>query len=275
MGRLLVFDLSIFNYDFMQRAFWAIIAMSLFSPILGVFLILRRQSLMSDTLSHVSLAGVAFGIVLGISPTVSTVLIVIVAAIFLEYLRTIYKNFMEIGTAILMSTGLAISFIVMNKSGGKSGLNLEQYLFGSIVTISQEQVAALFGIALIVIILTVLFLRPMYVLTFDEDTAFVDGLPVRVMSIAFNIVTGVAIALMIPAAGALLVSTIMVLPASIALRLGKSFKTVLFMGMVIGFLGMVMGLLTSYYMETPASASITLIFISIFLLANLVQKLKK
>ncbi|MGT2733483.1 metal ABC transporter permease [Streptococcus ruminantium] len=275
MGRLLVFDLSIFNYDFMQRAFWAIIAMSLFSPILGVFLILRRQSLMSDTLSHVSLAGVAFGIVLGISPTVSTVLIVIVAAIFLEYLRTIYKNFMEIGTAILMSTGLAISFIVMNKSGGKSGLNLEQYLFGSIVTISQEQVAALFGIALIVIILTMLFLRPMYVLTFDEDTAFVDGLPVRVMSIAFNIVTGVAIALMIPAAGALLVSTIMVLPASIALRLGKSFKTVLFMGMVIGFLGMVMGLLTSYYMETPASASITLIFISIFLLVNLVQKLKK
>ncbi|WP_165437170.1 MULTISPECIES: metal ABC transporter permease [Streptococcus] len=275
MGRLLVFDLSIFNYDFMQRAFLAIIAMSLFSPILGVFLILRRQSLMSDTLSHVSLAGVAFGIVLGISPTVSTVLIVIVAAVFLEYLRTIYKNFMEIGTAILMSTGLAISFIVMNKSGGKSGLNLEQYLFGSIVTISQEQVAALFGIALIVIILTVLFLRPMYVLTFDEDTAFVDGLPVRVMSIAFNIVTGVAIALMIPAAGALLVSTIMVLPASIALRLGKSFKTVLFMGMVIGFLGMVMGLLTSYYMETPASASITLIFISIFLLVNLVQKLKK
>ncbi|WP_238600008.1 metal ABC transporter permease, partial [Streptococcus suis] len=100
-------DLSVFQYDFMQRAFLAIIAMSLFSPILGVFLILRRQSLMSDTLSHVSLAGVAFGLVLGISPTLSTVLVVIVAAVFLEYLRTIYKNFMEIGTAILMSTGLA------------------------------------------------------------------------------------------------------------------------------------------------------------------------
>ncbi len=75
----------------------------------------------------------------------------------------------------------------------------------------------------------------MYILTFDEDTAFVDGLPVRAMSIAFNVVTGVAIALMIPAAGALLVSTIMVLPASIALRLGKSFKAVIFTGMGIGF----------------------------------------
>lgn len=269
-----MFDLSVFNYDFMQRAFLAIIAMSFFSPILGVFLILRRQSLMSDTLSHVSLAGVAFGLVLGISPTLSTVLVVIVAAVFLEYLRTIYKNFMEIGTAILMSTGLAISLIVMNKSGGKSGLSLEQYLFGSIVTISQEQVVALFVIALIVILLTLLFLRPMYILTFDEDTAFVDGLPVRAMSIAFNVVTGVAIALMIPAAGALLVSTIMVLPASIALQLGKSFKAVIFTGMAIGFLGMVTGLMTSYYAETPASASITLIFISFFLLVNVVQKFR-
>ena len=270
-----MFDLSVFNYDFMQRAFLAIIAMSFFSPILGVFLILRRQSLMSDTLSHVSLAGVAFGLVLGISPTLSTVLVVIVAAVFLEYLRTIYKNFMEIGTAILMSTGLAISLIVMNKSGGKSGLSLEQYLFGSIVTISQEQVVALFVIALIVILLTLRLLRPMDIPSCVESTAFVDGLPVRAMSIAFNVVTGVAIALMIPAAGALLVSTIMVLPASIALQLGKSFKAVIFTGMAIGFLGMVTGLMTSYYAETPASASITLIFISFFLLVNVVQKFRK
>ena len=84
-----MFDMSVLQYDFMQRAFLAIIAMSLFSPILGVFLILRRQSLMSDTLSHVSLAGVAFGLVLGISPTISTIIVVILAAIFLEYLRTI------------------------------------------------------------------------------------------------------------------------------------------------------------------------------------------
>lgn len=270
-----LFDLSILNYEFMQRAFLAVIAMSIFAPILGIFLILRRQSLMSDTLSHVSLAGVAFGVVLGISPTISTVVVVLVAAIFLEYLRTIYKNFMEIGTAILMSTGLALSLIIMSRAGGRSSISLDQYLFGSIVTISQKQVIGLFVIAAIVVLLTLLFLRPMYILTFDEDTAFVDGLPVRVMSIAFNMLTGVAIALMIPAAGALLVSTIMVLPASIALRIGKSFRTVIFVGMVIGFVGMVAGLFSSYYAETPASASITLIFISIFLLVNAVYKFKK
>ena len=267
--------LNLFSYDFMQRAFLAVIAMSLFSPILGTFLILRRQSLMSDTLSHVSLAGVAFGLVLGLSPTLTTVLVVIAAAVFLEYLRTIYKNFMEIGTAILMSTGLAISLIVMSKGKSSSSMSLDQYLFGSIVTISREQVISLFVIAAVVLVLTLLFIRPMYILTFDEDTAFVDGLPVRTMSILFNIVTGVAIALMIPAAGALLVSTIMVLPASIALRIGKNFKSVILLANVIGFFGMIAGLYISYYAETPASASITSIFVSLFLLVNLVKKIMK
>lgn len=267
--------LNPFSYDFMQRAFLAVIAMSLFSPILGTFLILRRQSLMSDTLSHVSLAGVAFGLVLGLSPTFTTVVVVIIAAVFLEYLRTIYKNFMEIGTAILMSTGLAVSLIVMSKGKSSSSMSLDQYLFGSIVTISREQVVSLFVIAAVVLVLTLLFIRPMYILTFDEDTAFVDGLPVRTMSILFNIVTGVAIALMIPAAGALLVSTIMVLPASIALRIGKNFKSVILLANVIGFFGMIAGLYISYYAETPASASITIIFVSLFLLVNLVKKFMK
>ena len=266
--------LSLFQYDFMQRAFLAMVAMSLFSPILGVFLILRRQSLMSDTLSHVSLSGVAFGLFLGFSPTISTVIVVIIAAVFLEYLRTVYKDFMEIGTAILMSTGLALALVIM-KGGGKSSMSLDQYLFGSTLTITDEQVLALFVIAAIVLCLTVLFIRPMYILTFDEDTAYVDGLPVRLMSILFNIVTGVAIALMIPAAGSLLVSTIMVLPASIALKLGKTFRSVMLLAVVIGFVGMVSGLILSYYPDTPVSATITLLFVSFFLLSNLFVKFRK
>lgn len=186
-----------------------------------------------------------------------------------------YKHYIEISTAILMSLGLAVALIVTSKSENASGVNLEQYLFGSIVTINMGQVIALFAIAVIVLILTLLFIRPMYVLTFDEETAFVDGLPVRLMSLLFNIVTGVAIALTIPAAGALLVSTIMVLPASIAMRLGKNFRSVIFIGVLVGFIGMVTGIITSYYWETPASATITVIFVGIFLLVNLFNVIKR
>ncbi|MCC9881164.1 metal ABC transporter permease, partial [Streptococcus agalactiae] len=84
--------LDMLSYDFMQRALLAVVAISIFAPILGIFLILRRQSLMSDTLSHVSLAGVALGVVLGISPTWSTIFVVTLAAVVLEYLRTVYKH---------------------------------------------------------------------------------------------------------------------------------------------------------------------------------------
>ena len=194
---------------------------------------------------------------------------VTIAAVVLEYLQTVYKHYIEISTAILMSLGLAVALIVTSKSENAGSVNLEQYLFGSIVTINMGQVIALFVIAVIVLILTLLFIRPMYVLTFDEETAFVDGLPVRLMSLLFNIVTGIAIALTIPAAGALLVSTIMVLPASIAMRLGKNFRSVIFIGVLVGFIGMVTGIITSYYWETPASATITIIFVVIFLLVNL------
>ncbi|MFU2206932.1 iron chelate uptake ABC transporter family permease subunit [Streptococcus pluranimalium] len=263
------------SYEFMQRAVLAIVAMSLFAPLLGLFLMLRRQSLMSDTLSHVSLAGVAFGILLGVSPTWMTIVVVIFASILLEYLRVVYKHYMEISTAILMSLGLAISLLITSKSENSSGINLEQYLFGSIITINREQVIALFLIASLVLILSAFFIRPMYMLTFDEDTALVDGLPVRLMSLVFNIITGIAIALMIPAAGALLVSTIMVLPASIGIRVGKSFKAVIISSIIIGFIGMLSGVILSYIWETPASATITVIFIAIFLSVSLLTALTR
>ncbi|MGT2742333.1 metal ABC transporter permease [Streptococcus plurextorum] len=266
---------EILAYDFMQRALLAAVAISLFAPILGIFLILRRQSLMSDTLSHVSLTGVALGVIMGVNPTWTTILVVSVAALVLEYLRTVYRHYMEISTAILMSMGLALSLILMSKSNARSGVSLEQYLFGSIITISPSQVISLFVIAALVLLLTALFIRPMYVLTFDEDTAFVDGLPVGLMSVLFNLVTGLAISLTIPAAGALLVSTIMVLPAAIAMRLGDNFRSVIGIGVIIGFIGMVSGIFLSYYWETPASATITMIFISLFLLTNVVNALVK
>ncbi|MFC4652906.1 metal ABC transporter permease [Lactococcus nasutitermitis] len=266
---------EIFSYGFMRNAILATTAISLFAPLLGVFLVLRRQSLLSDTLSHVSLAGVAFGILFSINPTWSTLIVVVIAAIFMEYLRLVYKNYMELATAILMSAGLAIAMFIINAVGSKTTISLDQYLFGSIVTIGGTQVIMLYVIALIVLAGFIFFLRPLYVMTFDEDTALVDGLPVRLMSMIFNIVTGLAIALMIPACGALLVSAIMVLPASISMLVGKSFKTVLILSVVMGFIGMNAGLIVSYYYNAPASSAITLIFIGLFLLVSIVKRLAR
>ncbi len=264
--------MEMFSYEFMRRALLAASFMAVIAPMLGVFLVVRRQSLLADTLSHVSLAGIALGFFVNLNPTLTTLVVVVIAAIILEYLRMIYSTYSEVSTAILMSGGLATALVLMNANKGNSSMRIQQYLFGSIVTISWDQVVILGILLIALVVLFVLFKRPMYVLTFDEDTAHVDGLPVRWMSLLFNVITGVAITVMIPIAGALLVSAIMVLPAAISMRIGRSFNRVLMISVIIGLVGMLSGLVTSYQVDTPPGATITLIFILLFLLVMILKK---
>lgn len=262
--------MEMFSYPFMIRAFIAALCMAVIAPMLGVFLIIRRQSLLADTLSHVSLAGVALGLFLGMNPTWTTLLIVVLAATLLEGLRYVYSTYSEVSTAILMSFGLAIALVLMGLSPNAT-LKIDQYLFGSIVTISPTQVVMLMSLVVIIGLIFIACKRPMYVLTFDEATAHVDGLPTRLMSLFFNILTGVAITIMIPIAGALLVSAIMVIPAATGMKVGKSFNSVLICSVIIGLLGMSSGLVASYQLDVSPGAMITLIFILMFGLVVIVQ----
>ncbi|KRN57597.1 Mn2+ Zn2+ ABC transporter permease [Carnobacterium divergens DSM 20623] len=257
-----------FRHEFMQHAFQASFLIAVIAPLLGLFLVLRRQSLMADTLSHISLAGVALGMFLNINPTFTTLVVVVIAALIIEYVRSIYKTYSEVSIAVLMSAGLSIALVLMSLDQGSGTASVQQYLFGSIVTISQEQVYLLTALFVIVVVLFFLFRKPMYVLTFDEDTAYTAGLPVRLMSLLFNVITGVTIAVIMPIAGALLVSAIMILPAAIAMRLSKSFNWVMVMGVIVGLVGMFGGLTTSYEFGTPPGATITLIFILLFIISG-------
>ncbi len=265
--------MALFSYEFMIKALWAAVFIAGIAPMLGVFLVIRRQSLMADTLSHVSLAGVALGFFLNLDPSLTTLIVVVIAAILMEYLRSMYRTYSEISIAILMAGGLALALVLMNLSKGNSATSIQSYLFGSIVTITTQQVVTLGILFGLTAVLFALFKRPMYVLTFDEDTAHVDGLPVRWMSMAFNVLTGVAIAVMIPIAGALLISAIMVLPAAISMRIGKSFNTVIVISIIVGLVGMVSGLISSFYLNSPPAATITLVFIALFLVVNLVKRI--
>ncbi|WP_368645861.1 metal ABC transporter permease [Alkalibacterium putridalgicola] len=256
--------MEMFLYGFMQRAFQASILISLIAPMLGLFLILRRQSLMADTLSHVSLAGVALGLLLGYDPTWMNILVVVIVAGILEYLRKVYRTYSEISIAILMSGGMAVALVLMGLNDSGATVSIQQFLFGSIVTISVQQVWMLLILTLIIIVLYSVFRKPMYTLTFDEETAYTSGLPIQFMSVMFNILTGVTIALIMPIVGALLVSAILILPAAISIRLSKSFNGVIFIGIGVALIGMIMGLVGSYYLGTPPGATITLIYISIF-----------
>ncbi|MED4129645.1 metal ABC transporter permease [Shouchella miscanthi] len=255
--------MEMFFYGFMQRAFQASLLISLIAPLLGLLLILRRQSLMADTLAHVSLAGVALGLLLSINPTWTNIFMVMVIAIVLEYLRMLYRSYSEVSIAILMSAGMALALFLMSLNQGGTTLNINQFLFGSIVTISSQQVWMLVALASIILILYSVWRKAMYVMVFDEETAFTAGLPVKTMSIMFNVLTGVTIAIIMPIVGALLVSAILILPAAISMRLSKRFSSTILLGIPVALTGMLSGLFTSYEYGTPPGATITLILIAI------------
>lgn len=263
-----------FLYGFMRQAFQASFLIALIAPVLGLFLILRRQTLLADTLSHVSLVGVALGLLVGVEPTWMNILVVVIASIILEYVRTVYKSYSEVSIAMMMSGGMALALVLMSFND-TTAMSLNTFLFGSIVTISKDQVLFLLILTVMILILYLFFRRPMYVLTFDEETAFTSGLPIRVMSIAFNVITGITIAVIMPIVGALLVSAILILPAAISMRLGKNFNWVIGIGILIAMIGMFSGLTVSFYFGTPPGAMITLILLAIFVLILLVEKMRK
>ncbi|MGP4066329.1 metal ABC transporter permease [Oceanobacillus sp. M65] len=265
--------MEMFFHGFMQRAFQASFLISLIAPMLGLFLILRRQSLMADTLSHVSLAGVALGLLIGVNPTLANIILVSVIAIVLEYLRVVYRTYSEISIAILMSAGMALALVLMGLNDGGATLSMNQFLFGSIVTISEQQVWMLFVLTIMIGLLYLIFRKPLYILTFDEETAFTAGLPIKTMSVLFNILTGITIAVTMPIVGALLVSAIIVLPAAISMRLSNRFNGVILIGIVLALIGMFSGLVVSYKVGTPPGASITLILLIVFVLTTLVKKI--
>ncbi|GAF23485.1 zinc ABC transporter, inner membrane permease protein ZnuB [Bacillus sp. JCM 19047] len=218
---------------------------------------------MADTLAHVSLAGVALGLLLSINPTWTNIFMVMVIAIVLEYLRMLYRSYSEVSIAILMSAGMALALFLMSLNQGGTTLNINQFLFGSIVTISSQQVWMLVALASIILILYSVWRKAMYVMVFDEETAFTAGLPVKTMSIMFNVLTGVTIAIIMPIVGALLVSAILILPAAISMRLSKRFSSTILLGIPVALTGMLSGLFTSYEYGTPPGATITLILIAI------------
>ncbi|MDO4775366.1 MAG: metal ABC transporter permease [Aerococcaceae bacterium] len=257
--------MEMFQYDFIQRAFIAGAAMAIITPILGLLLILRRQSLMADTLSHVSLAGVAFGVILRLNPTYTTLVIVLVASVLIEYLRVAYRDYSEISIALMMSAGMAVALVLMNLNRYATNFKIEQYLFGSIILITPEEVNLLIALATILVIAYLIFRKPLYVMSFDEATAHTSGLPVKWMSIIFSVITGVAVSIMMPIVGALLVSALIVIPAATAIKISKSFTQAIVIGIIINLMGIFMGLTASYQFDTPPGASITICFLLIFI----------
>lgn len=271
---------SIFHYQFLQNAFGAGLIIGVIAPLLGVFIVVRRLSLIADALSHVTLAGIAGSLYLSqsigalalLNPLYLGITASVTGSLFIERLRRLYKHYEELAIPIIMSAGLGLGAIFISLAEGFSS-DLFSYLFGSVSAVSRQDLWIVIIIAIIVVLFLGLFFKELFVLSFDEEYAKASGLPSKWIHVLFMIVTALVIAGSMRIVGILLVSSLMTLPVAAAMRIAKSFKQAIFYSILFGELAVIIGLVSAFYLNLAPGGTIVVMSIIILLLTIFLRKM--
>jgi zinc transport system permease protein len=255
-----------FESEFMRLAFGAGAIVGVLAPAVGFFLVQRRQSLVGDGIGHVAFAGVAAGILLDVSPVLTALVFAVVGGIAIELLRSRGGAAGDQALALVFYTGIALGVVLVAQAGALN-VNLFQYLFGSILTITRSDLALIAILGAVGIATIALLYRAFAAVIVDEEGARVAGVPIGSLNVALAALAAVTVALSMRVVGILLVAALMVLPVSAAGRLAWSMRSTLVLSMAIGLGSALAGLTVSYYADLPPGGTIVLVAATVYLAA--------
>ncbi len=241
---------EIFELDFMVRAFAAGLLVAVIVPLIGVFLVVRRYSLMADTLAHVSLVGVAIGLLTKTHPVASAVIASTVAAILIERLRGVKK----------------IAVVIISLARGLNA-NLLSYLFGSLSAIDTTDLYLLGALFIVVIASITLLYKEFFLVSFDEELAEASGVKARTLNLFMVILAAVTVSVSMRIVGVLLIGALMVIPVISARQFDKSFLQTMFLSVAFSITSVISGLLLSYYYDLASGGTIVLVSLCIFFIS--------
>ncbi|MEV5238150.1 metal ABC transporter permease [Streptomyces cinnamoneus] len=256
--------MDILELAFMQRALLAALLVGVTAPAIGIYLVQRRQALMGDGIGHVALTGVGLGFLLNTSPVWVATAVCVVGAVVMELIRSYGRARGDIALAMLFYGGMAGGVMLMSLSPGGSNANLTSYLFGSITTVSEEDIVAICLLAAFVILTTIGLRKQLFAICQDEEFARVTGLPVRLLNLLVAVTAAVTVTVAMRVVGLLLVSALMVIPVAASQQIARSFATTFAMAVAVGVLVTLSGTVTSYYADVPSGATIVLMAIGVF-----------
>ncbi|WP_030625073.1 metal ABC transporter permease [Streptomyces sclerotialus] len=262
--------MDILTYAFMQRALIAAALVGITAPAVGIYLVQRRQAIMGDGIGHVALTGVALGVLLNTSPVWMAVLVATVGAVIMELVRSYGKTRGDIALAMLFYGGMAGGVLIINLAPGGSTANLTSYLFGSITSVSPEDVTVTAILAAFVLVITLGLRRQLFAICQDEEFARVTGLPVRVLNLLLAVTAAVTVTVAMRAVGLLLVSALLVVPVAAAQQATRGFAATLAIAVAIGVIVTLSGTAVSFYVDVPPGASIVLLAIAVFAVFSLI-----
>jgi len=266
-------NLEILQYGFMQRAFLVGILLAVIIPCIGVIVVFKRLSLIGDALSHTSLAGVAIGLIFGINPIVGAMAACLIAAFGIEAIRKKIPRYSELSIAIVLSVGVGLAGVLSGFV--KNAATFNSFLFGSIVAISDFETALVVGISILVFAAFIILYKELFYIAFDEQAAELSGVPVRLVNTIFTILTAVTVSVASRTVGALIVSSLMVVPVASAMVMARSYKQTVVWSVVYAVAATITGLFISYYAELKPGGTIVLTAVVLFLLALLIKWLRR
>ncbi|MET3699257.1 zinc transport system permease protein [Bacillus oleivorans] len=263
---------SILEYEFLRNAFLTGVIVGIIAPLLGVFIVVRRLALIADALSHVTLSGIAFSLLLsksftwfaGINPLYMGVLFSCTGALFIERLRSVYKHYQELAIPIILSTGIGLGAIFISMADGFN-TDLLNYLFGSISAVTQSDLTLILFISLIVVTTVIIFYKELFLLSFDEEHAKASGLKAAYIHVLFILLVALVIAASMRIVGILLVSALMTLPVAASIRIANGFKQSLFLSILFGEISVLGGLVSAYYLDLAPGGTIVIFSVLILL----------
>ena len=245
---------NIFQYAFMQRAFVVAAIIAVIAPCIGVSIVLKRLSAIGDATSHSALAGIAFGLLLGINPILGAVMFSIFAVIGIEVFRKSFGKYSEIATVVVMSAGIGLTAVLSGFITNGS-TNINSFLFGSIVAINDFELYLTIGLGIAVIITSILLYKELFFVTFDEEAAKLAGVPVGGINLVLMLLTAVTVSVASRIVGALMISSLLVIPMMIA----KSYKQTIWWSIAFAEFFTVAGLFISYYLDLRPGGTIVLL----------------
>lgn len=261
--------MEIFEFIYMRKVFAVGILLAVVVPCIGMVVNLRRLSMIGDALSHSSLAGVALGLLFGFDPLIGAVASCIFAALAIEGIRRYLPKFSEMSVAIIMSSGIGIAGFLTGLL--KIPANFNAFLFGSIDTISNQEFLVITIMSIIVLGLFFLLYKQLFYISFDEQAARLSGVRVKAINFIFTIMTAVTVSIASKFVGALIVSSIMVLPVACAMQLNKGYKWTLIFSCMFAVIFTIIGIFLAYYQGLKASGTIVLLSVIAFVVIIIVK----
>jgi zinc transport system permease protein len=255
---------EILQYSFMQRALLSGVVVAVTCSVVGLFLVLRRQSLFGDALSHAAFGGIAVGLFTSIYPLWTALVISVLAALGITKLRQSTRIPPDAAVAVMLSSGLALGIVLIGLAGGFN-LDLESFLFGSILLISmQDQLMILVLSAVVLVIIYRLYMQFIYI-TFSEDQARVSGINVTRLNYLFIALASLAVISSLRLVGVLLISSLIVIPNITAMMFGKGFKKTALISIIVAVSSVLLGIVVSYITNLAPGGVIVLLTIFILL----------